>query len=92
VNGPAELDATAALTVGNNVVLNDQLTLVGSNDLALNGSIGGTGSLIKNGATTLSLTANNSYSGGTSLTAGTIAVGADNALGTGGLSVLGNSV
>ncbi|OLI96098.1 autotransporter-associated beta strand repeat-containing protein [Xanthomonas oryzae] len=92
VTGASNLSTTAPLTVANDISLAAALNLPSTQALTLTGAISGAGSLIKNGTTTLSLTATNSYSGGTSLTAGTIAVGADNALGTGTLAVLGNSV
>ncbi len=49
-------------------------------DLALTGVIGGVGGLIKSGSGTLTLTANNTYAGGTEISAGTLQ------LGTGGTS------
>ncbi len=75
------LDTNQALTVGNTVVLDGALTLPGSNDLALTGAISGAGSLIKNGTSTLTLSGNNSYAGGTVLNDGTLAVAGDTALG-----------
>ncbi|RBE93391.1 hypothetical protein BRL73_03515, partial [Xanthomonas oryzae pv. oryzae] len=86
------LDTNQALTVGNTVVLDGALTLPGSNDLALTGAISGAGSLIKNGTSTLTLSGNNSYAGGTVLNDGTLAVAGDTALGSGTLSVNGDSV
>jgi len=49
------------------------------------------GDLTKQGSGTLTLTGNNSYSGGTDLTAGTIAVGHNNALGSGTLTMAGGT-
>jgi fibronectin-binding autotransporter adhesin len=56
------------------------------NNATLSGTISGPGSLTKIGAGTLTLTGNNSYSGGTALNAGTLAVGSNTALGTGALT------
>jgi outer membrane autotransporter protein len=67
-------DATSALVVS------------GSSVSSFSGSLGGAGSLTKAGTGTLTLSGNNSYSGGTSLTVGTLAVGSSTALGTGALS------
>jgi len=47
------------------------------------GNLSGVGSLTQSGAGTLILTGSNSYSGGTNITAGTIALGVNNALATG---------
>ncbi len=44
-------------------------------DLALTGAIGGAGGLLKSGSGTLTLTANNSYSGGTEISNGTLQLG-----------------
>src|SRR6185436_20418966 len=50
------------------------------------GLLSGGGSLVKTGGGILILAGPNSYSGGTSLNTGAIAVSADNNLGTGGLT------
>uniref|UniRef100_UPI003F80D3E5 autotransporter-associated beta strand repeat-containing protein n=1 Tax=Xanthomonas sp. 0924 TaxID=2835534 RepID=UPI003F80D3E5 len=86
------LDTDQALAVGNAVVLDGAVTLLGSNDLALTGAISGAGSVIKTGAFTLTLSGNNSYAGGTALSDGTLSIGSNNALGTGSLSVVGDAV
>ncbi|KHL51264.1 autotransporter-associated beta strand repeat-containing protein, partial [Xanthomonas cannabis] len=75
------LDSNQALAVGNAVVLDGAVNVLGSNDLTLSGSISGAGSLIKNGTSTLTLDGANSYAGGTVLNAGTLAVGSNTALG-----------
>ena len=54
------------------------------------GDLSGSGSLAKIGTGTLTLTASNSYSGGTTLHAGTLAF-ANGALGTGTVSIAGNA-
>src|SRR6185503_2320451 len=46
-----------------------------SNDLTFGGVISGTGSIVKSGAGTLVLTANNSFSGTTTISAGTLQIG-----------------
>ena len=51
------------------------------------GIMTGSGELIKEGASTLTLSGANAYTGGTSLNAGTIGVGNNAALGTGGLAM-----
>ena len=51
----------------------------------------GTVSLIKTGAGTQTLSGNNSYSGGTTVTTGTLMAGHVNALGTGGLTINGTA-
>jgi fibronectin-binding autotransporter adhesin len=78
--GPIALTNTTALVVNR------------SNDLTLGGVISGTGSLTKQGAGTLSLTAANTFVGTTTISAGTLALtGADNRLATTGtVSFAGN--
>ena len=60
--------------------------------LLVSNVIGGVGALTKLGAGTLSLSGANTYSGGTSNAAGMLAVGADNALGTGQLVLVGGAL
>ena len=83
------LDNTAAATsLANAIVLNPSanLTVAGSNPLTLTGAISGNGALTKNGASTLILTADNSYAGGTTINTGTLQVGNGGASG----SIIGN--
>ena len=56
------------------------------------GVLSGTGSVVKDGDGKLTLTATNTYSGGTVLNAGTLGLGADNALGSGTLTINGGTV
>ena len=58
----------------------------GSNT-TFSGTISGSGSLVKEGEGTLTLSGNNSYTGGTLVNEGTLAVGSSTALGTGTLSL-----
>src|SRR5262245_11764096 len=58
----------------------------GSNT-TVSGTISGNGSLVKEGEGTLTLSGNNSYTGGTLVNEGTLAVGSSTALGTGTLTV-----
>src|SRR5262249_16838527 len=54
-------------------------------DTTFSGTISGSGRLVKVGEGTLTLSGNNSYTGGTLLNEGTLAVGSSRALGTGHL-------
>jgi autotransporter-associated beta strand protein len=62
-NAGTQLDSNTAVTLANAATLNGNLTLAGSNALTLNGVIGGTGGLIKNGAANLTLGGNNAFLG-----------------------------
>ncbi|MCH8164738.1 MAG: autotransporter domain-containing protein [Planctomycetes bacterium] len=91
------LDAAAGdLNIGGAIDLSDtggvELSVLGANDVVLNGIISGSGgSLLKQGAGMLTLSRANTYTGGTTLELGTIVLGHNRALGTGDLSVTGNS-
>jgi autotransporter-associated beta strand protein len=95
VNGDGQLAADGSATLSNDVKIaaNTGLTVDGAGTLSLSGIISGaTGQLIKDGTGTLSLSGNNSYGGGTTLTAGTLEVLNDSAVGTGVLRANGNAV
>lgn len=77
---------TGALGTGN-VINNASLVFNRSNDLTVGNAISGSGTLTKQGAGILTLTRSNSYSGGTFIEAGGIALGAGNALGSGLLTM-----
>ena len=56
-------------------------------DTTFSGTISGSGRLVKVGEGTLTLSGNNSYQGGTFLNEGTLALGSNQALGTGALTL-----
>lgn len=86
VLGDTTLDSNASVRLANLIQLNETLTLGGTSDLNLAGVIQGDGELIKQGAGTLILGGNNSFTGGTALNAGTLVLGSSSALGSGELS------
>ena len=63
-----------------------------SNDLIMAGAVSGSGSLTKQGAGTLTLSAVNTYIGGTTLGGGTLSLGNDSAAGSGPIAVLGSTI
>lgn len=67
----------------------DQLTVSGTSSLTLAGTISGSGALEFDGGgdMILRLTGTNTYSGGTTLSNGTLLFGNDEAIGTGGLTI-----
>lgn len=91
VRNAATLEASRAVTLANNVQLSASLTLDGSNDFTLNGVINGSTELVKNGAGRLTLNGENRHSGGTTVNAGDLSLGNAAALGTGMLTVTGNT-
>jgi fibronectin-binding autotransporter adhesin len=73
--GTLEIGATGRLgggTYSANIANNGVLVYSGTNAQTLSGEISGTGALTRNGAGTLTLTGNNSYSGVTTVSAGTL--------------------
>jgi autotransporter-associated beta strand protein len=89
VDGAGNLDANSARTLGNALVLNNDLTLLGTADFTLNGVVSGSGGLTKQGTTTLTLNNANTYSGGTTLDGGALVLGTNGTLGSGALTILG---
>ncbi|NMX68853.1 transporter [Pseudomonas sp. WS 5111] len=87
VNGGTLAASTGNLNVANNVVIGaGGLTVQGTNAFAFGGNLSGTGALRKNGTADLTLNTTNTYSGGTQLNAGTLVLGATDALGSGTLT------
>jgi len=75
-------------TLGSGAWINNgNLAFNRSDDLMLGKSIGGTGSVTKFGSNTLTLTGNNTHSGGTIVNSGILSVAKYNALGTGDLTL-----
>ncbi|MHA6193129.1 autotransporter-associated beta strand repeat-containing protein [Pseudomonas wadenswilerensis] len=87
VGGAASLSSTAAIALANAITLDAELTVTGGSDLTLDGVIDGNGGLVKTDAGTLTLNGVNTYSGGTTLRAGTLVLGNADAIGSGTLNV-----
>ncbi|WFP65440.1 autotransporter outer membrane beta-barrel domain-containing protein [Mesorhizobium sp. WSM4904] len=75
------LQTTSAFTSGRNVTLTGNGTFQTDSDLGLTGGISGSGLLTKTGAGTLTLSGNNSYTGGTRILGGTLEAEGGNAIG-----------
>ncbi len=91
------LTASSSVAISNPVQIDPFGMVVsppGGIALTLNGVIAGIGSLVADGAGTTILTGTNTYSGGTTILAGTLSVGADNNLGaaSGGLTLGGGTL
>lgn len=80
-------DGGTAGSITGNVTNNAALIFNRSDNVSFGGGISGTGAVTKTGAGTVTLTAGNSYEGGTHLTAGALALGNNAALGTGTLTI-----
>jgi autotransporter-associated beta strand protein len=74
-------------TIFGNVTDNGTLVFNRNDSLGFGGLISGTGAVQKSGTGTLTLTNNNSYSGNTTISNGTLQVSADNNLGGGQLAI-----
>jgi filamentous hemagglutinin family protein len=82
VGNTAGTSTTGSLGAGT-VTNNAALVLWRSNDLTFANNIGGTGTLTKAGAGVATLTGTNTYSGNTSISAGTLIIGDSGTLGSG---------
>jgi fibronectin-binding autotransporter adhesin len=86
----------AADTIGANIVLGGNQTWEinnsSSNPLTVSGTVSGIASLGVNGTGKLILTSSNSYSGGTTISGATVKEGANNAIGSGSLTVSGGTL
>lgn len=76
-------------SIAGNVLNNAALVFDRSDSVTFGGVISGSGTLTKMGAGTLTLSSSNTYSGGTSLTDGTLAVASGTSLGSGPLQMSG---
>src|SRR5262252_2608706 len=86
----AGFDQTIGSLAGAGAVTLGSATLTtngNGSDTTFSGTISGSGGLVKIGEGTLTLLGNNSYTGGTLLNEGTLAVGSNTALGTGTLTL-----
>ena len=75
-------DGTPAGSVAGDIVDNATLVFNRSNNLTYAGAVSGSGALTKLGAGVLSLTGSNSYSGVTTVSAGTLSIGAGSTTGS----------
>jgi autotransporter-associated beta strand protein len=73
---------TGSLDPSSQIVNSGSLTINRSDNLTFSNSISGTGTLTKSGAGAMLLSGNNTYSGWTMVSGGTLQIGADNALGS----------
>jgi autotransporter-associated beta strand protein len=88
-NGTLELAGSGWLNSGTfsvDITNNGTLHYNGSNAQTLSGNISGTGTLAKSHTSTLTLSGNNSYSGGTTISAGTLQIAGTGLLGGGSYS------
>ena len=87
------VDNTHTISSSVNVALGDNMNITGGGALSIAGAITGSGyGIIKAGVGTLTLTGNNTYTGGTTLNAGVVAAGASDALAAGTLTFSGGSL
>ncbi|MDR6536257.1 autotransporter-associated beta strand repeat-containing protein, partial [Variovorax soli] len=95
LDGGTTLRTTGAFTMGRSIDFGrGDVTLQTDADLTANGVISGRGTLVKTGGGTLTLSGANTYWGGTTVTAGTLAVSGDQNLGrgSGGLTLDGGTL
>lgn len=78
-------------SIANNVAMSGNLTVLGSGDMSLNGTVSGTGNLIKAGGSALNLTGANTLNGTVMLNQGILRLGQNTSLGNTTLAVGGVS-
>ncbi|MDD0843068.1 beta strand repeat-containing protein, partial [Pseudomonas sp. Gutcm_11s] len=92
VTANSNLGAAGDRNLTNALVLNTGTTLnLTGDDFTLNGLISGAGALNRSGSGDLTLNHANTYAGGTTIGGGTLTLGSNTALGTGGLTIAGAS-
>ena len=80
-------DTGGWLTLSGNISLNTRnLAIAGSGNTTVNGDITASGTLIKSSSSTLTLNGNNAYTGSTTISGGTLAIGSAGRLGGGSYS------
>ncbi|MFO1373188.1 MAG: autotransporter-associated beta strand repeat-containing protein [Agitococcus sp.] len=84
--GTATLETKADMSL-QNVVLSGTGTILTDNKLTIAGVVSGAGALVKQGSGSLELSSENTYSGGTTLEAGTLTLANSKSIGTGNLVV-----
>ncbi|MFD1628880.1 autotransporter-associated beta strand repeat-containing protein [Pseudopedobacter beijingensis] len=88
LNGGTLTNGTAAFTIDNTIVIGSAGGTFnigggsGATQVVLSGVVSGSGTLTKSGTSILELSGNNTYTGSTNVTAGTVVVSQANALGT----------
>ena len=80
----SSLGGDGSTTSNTNITNNTQVVFDQATDATYAGTMDGTGSLVKQNAGNLTLSASNSYSGGTTIKAGTISINSDANLGASG--------
>lgn len=80
--GGGTLQNTSEFSTARNVLLNTSGAFQTLDNLTVTGLISGSGELIKTGSATLTLTNNNTYTGGTTLSSGTLQIGNGGATGS----------
>ena len=86
------LQFTNGGSVGGNITNNSALVFSRTDNATAANTISGSGSLTKQGTGTLTLSGNNTYTGTSTLSAGTLTLGHTNALGTGPVTVNGGTL
>jgi fibronectin-binding autotransporter adhesin len=90
VSDAGNISARIALRNSSSVAVNVTIAVNGTNtsgDLVISGQVFDSGGVIKTGAGVLVLSASNTYTGGTTINAGTLKAGNANAFGTGTITV-----
>ncbi len=91
-NGALVNSSASAASLSGAVTLSGNSTIGTTGDLTLSGIVGGGFSLTKSGAATLTLSGNNTYSGGTVVNAGAVFANNNNGFGSGAITVNGGGI
>ncbi len=86
-------DGGTSGTLGSGAVTNDSALVINrSDDVTISNNIGGSGTMDFIGGNKTTLSGDNSYAGGTTVTSGSVVANSDTALGTGEVSLTGTSL